>query len=68
MVADDIAQRVLEGLRKNIKLVKKYRRNLRVLDRKEDELYKCKGKVNINDICWQRLAEENTSSSDVERK
>lgn len=55
----------LEGLRKNVKVVKKYRRILRILDKKENELYEYKGIVNHTDICWQRLAEETTGSSDV---
>lgn len=65
VVADDIAQKILEGLRKNVKVVKKYRRILRILDKKENELYEYKGIVNHTDICWQRLAEETTGSSDV---
>lgn len=56
---------LIENMEKRIRLLKKYHRILRALDQRENELYEHNGRKMSSDICWKRLNEETSSSSDA---
>lgn len=63
VVADDAAQLLIERHRKRIKTLKQYRKILRNLAKRERMLYEYLGGAINSDICWERLDDDNSSTS-----
>lgn len=65
VVADDIVQESIENKRMQIRLLKKYRRVLRALNKSERKLQNRIGRKYNSDICWKAVSNGTSHSSDV---
>ncbi|RYE26608.1 MAG: hypothetical protein EOP45_03690 [Sphingobacteriaceae bacterium] len=65
VIADDIVQKSIEDKRMQIRLLKKYRRVLRALNKHERKLQSRAGRKNGSDICWKAVSNSTSHSSDV---
>lgn len=60
--ADDMAQVMLERCRKMCRILRKFRKLLRTLAERENSLYEYLGGPIQSEICWEILANENSSN------
>lgn len=65
VIADDLAQNMIEDMEQKIQLLEKYRRILRKFNKKEEKLYEINGMTINSNICWVRMRGEISSSSEA---